>query len=54
MKCDVIAMGIINAATNLNMKKPIIIRLKGTNVKEAKSLIEVRFILLILIFNLFY
>ena len=41
-RCDVIAMGIINAAQNIGMKKPIIIRLKGTNVEEAKKLIEVR------------
>jgi succinyl-CoA synthetase beta subunit len=41
MKCDVIAMGVINAAQNIGMKKPIIIRLKGTNVEEAKRLIEV-------------
>ena len=34
-------MGIINAAQNIGMKKPIIIRLKGTNVDEAKKLIEV-------------
>jgi succinyl-CoA synthetase beta subunit len=40
MRCDVIAMGIINAAQNIGMKKPIIIRLKGTNVEEAKKLIE--------------
>jgi len=39
MRCDVIAMGIINAAKNIGMKKPIIIRLKGTNVEEAKKLI---------------
>jgi succinyl-CoA synthetase beta subunit len=36
-------MGVINAAQNIGMKKPIIIRLKGTNVEEAKKLIEVRF-----------
>jgi len=42
MKCDVIAMGIINAAQNIGMKKPIIVRLKGTNVEQAKQLIEVR------------
>jgi len=39
MRCDVIALGIINAAKNIGMKKPIIIRLKGTNVDEAKKLI---------------
>jgi succinyl-CoA synthetase beta subunit len=40
MKCDVIAMGVINAAQAIGMKKPIIIRLKGTNVAEAKKLIS--------------
>lgn len=40
MRCDVIANGIINAAKNIGMEKPIIIRLKGTNVEEAKKLIE--------------
>lgn len=34
-------MGVINAAQNIGMKKPIIVRLKGTNVEEAKKLIEV-------------
>jgi succinyl-CoA synthetase beta subunit len=42
MRCDVIASGVLNAAKNIGMKKPIIIRLKGTNVKEAKKLIAVR------------
>ena len=40
-RCDVIAMGVINAAQAIGMKKPIIVRLKGTNVEEAKKLIEV-------------
>jgi succinyl-CoA synthetase beta subunit len=40
VRCDVISMGIINAAKAIGMKKPIIIRLKGTNVEEAKRLIE--------------
>jgi hypothetical protein len=31
------------------MKKPIIIRLKGTNVEEAKKLIEVRTAVLVLL-----
>lgn len=39
MRCDVIAMGVINAANNINLRKPIIIRLKGTNVEEAVKLI---------------
>jgi succinyl-CoA synthetase beta subunit len=40
-RCDIIATGIINAAKNIGMKKPIIVRLKGTNVNEAKELIKV-------------
>lgn len=40
MRCDVIATGIINAAKEIGISKPIVIRLQGTNVKEAKILIE--------------
>jgi succinyl-CoA synthetase beta subunit len=40
MRCDVIAMGVINAAQAIGLKKPIIIRLKGTNVEEAVALIK--------------
>jgi succinyl-CoA synthetase beta subunit len=40
MRCDVIAMGIVKAAREIGMKKPLVIRLQGTNVDEAKKLIE--------------
>ena len=40
MRCDVIATGIINAAKEIGISKPIVIRLQGTNVNEAKTLIE--------------
>jgi len=39
MRCDVIAEGIIAAAQELKLKTPIIARLQGTNVDEAKVLI---------------
>ena len=39
MRCDVIAAGIINAVKELGLGKPIIIRLQGTNVEEAKAMI---------------
>ena len=39
MRCDVIAQGIILAAENLNLKVPIVCRLQGTNVDDAKILI---------------
>lgn len=40
MRCDVIATGIINAAKEIGISKPIVIRLQGTNVDKAKILIE--------------
>jgi succinyl-CoA synthetase beta subunit len=40
MRCDVIALGLIAACTELSLKIPIVARLQGTNVKEAKELIE--------------
>ncbi|XXQ30384.1 Succinate-CoA ligase subunit beta [Plasmodiophora brassicae] len=40
MKCDVIALGLIAAVTTTDMKKPLVVRLEGTNVDEAKKLIE--------------
>merc|ERR1711983_399877 len=39
MRCDVIAEGIIAAARELNLMTPIVVRLQGTNVNEAKVLI---------------
>lgn len=40
MRCDIIANGIINAAKNIGMNKPVVIRLQGTNVEEARVIIE--------------
>lgn len=39
MRCDVIAEGIIMAAKTLSLKIPIIVRLQGTRVEDAKALI---------------
>jgi len=39
MRCDVIATGIVSAARNLNMKVPIVVRLQGNKVDEAKAII---------------
>jgi len=39
MRCDVIAEGIIAAAKELNLATPIVVRLQGTNVDEAKVMI---------------
>jgi len=40
MRCDVIALGLIKAATALGLKKPLVVRLAGTNVNEARKLID--------------
>merc|ERR1711953_651618 len=39
MRCDVIAESIIAAARELNLSTPIVVRLQGTNVDEAKVMI---------------
>ncbi|KAB7503670.1 Succinate--CoA ligase [ADP-forming] subunit beta, mitochondrial [Armadillidium nasatum] len=39
MRCDVIAQGIVAAAEELSLKIPIVVRLQGTNVDDAKALI---------------
>ncbi|KAH8855243.1 Succinate--CoA ligase [ADP-forming] subunit beta, mitochondrial [Schistosoma japonicum] len=39
MRCDIIAQGIVAAATELNIKVPIIVRLQGTRVEDAKAII---------------
>ncbi|KAK8772026.1 succinyl-coenzyme A synthetase beta subunit, ADP-forming isoform X1 [Amblyomma americanum] len=39
MRCDIIAEGVIQAAETLDLKIPIVVRLQGTQVDEAKALI---------------
>jgi succinyl-CoA synthetase beta subunit len=40
MRCDVIASGIIKSARQIGLRKPIVMRLQGTNVEEARMLID--------------
>jgi len=40
MKCDIIAEGIVNAAKELGLKIPLIVRLEGTNVEKGKKILE--------------
>lgn len=39
MRCDIIAQGIIAAAKELDMKIPLVVRLQGTKVEEAKKMV---------------
>lgn len=34
-RCDIICLGLIRALSELGMRKPIVLRLKGTNVNEV-------------------
>jgi len=40
MRCDTIALGLITAVSELGLKKPLVVRLAGTNLEAAKELIE--------------
>ncbi|KAK1283454.1 hypothetical protein QJS10_CPB21g00096 [Acorus calamus] len=40
MKCDVIASGIVNAAKQVALKVPVIVRLEGTNVDQGKQILK--------------
>jgi succinyl-CoA synthetase beta subunit len=40
MKCDVIAQGIIDAAKQVKLNVPLVIRLEGTNVDKGKELLK--------------
>jgi len=40
MRCDVIAEGIVAAVQELGLKKPLVVRLVGTNVEMGKKILE--------------
>lgn len=40
MKCDVIASGIVNAAKQVDLKVPVVVRLEGTNVDQGKRILK--------------
>lgn len=39
-RADIIALGLIKGINTLGMKKPIVLRMKGTNILEAQEIIE--------------
>lgn len=39
MQCDIIAQGVIEAAKAVELDKPLVVRLEGTNVNEGKKLL---------------
>ncbi|MDR7315941.1 ADP-forming succinate--CoA ligase subunit beta [Brevibacillus nitrificans] len=40
MKCDVIANGVVNAAKQIKLDKPLVVRLEGTNVDLGKKILN--------------
>jgi succinyl-CoA synthetase beta subunit len=40
VRCDMIARGVIEAAKNLNVGVPVVVRLEGTNAEEGLKLLE--------------
>ena len=38
MRCDIIADGVVSAARDLGLTKPLVVRLEGTNVEEGKAI----------------
>ncbi len=40
MRCDIIAQGVIEAAKEVNLKVPLVVRLAGTKVDEGKEILK--------------
>ena len=40
MRCDVLAEGVVNAAKDININVPLVVRLAGTNFKEGKKILD--------------
>ena len=40
MRCDVLAQGVVDAAKQVKLSVPLVVRLAGTNFKEGKEILE--------------
>ena len=40
MRCDILAQGVIDAAKEINISVPLVVRLAGTNFKEGKEILN--------------
>ena len=40
MRCDVLAQGVVEAAKQVNLSVPLVVRLAGTNYKEGKKILD--------------
>jgi succinyl-CoA synthetase beta subunit len=39
LRCDVLATGVVEAARDLNIKVPIVVRMEGTNVEQGRKIL---------------
>ena len=40
MRCDVLAQGVVDAAKEINIEVPLVVRLAGTNFREGKEILD--------------
>ena len=40
MRCDVLAQGVVNAAKEMKINVPLVVRLAGTNFKEGREILD--------------
>ena len=40
MRCDILAQGVVDAAKEINLSIPLVVRLAGTNFKEGKEILD--------------
>jgi len=40
VRCDRVAQGVAEAAGNVDLKVPVVVRLEGTNAEEARTILE--------------
>ena len=40
LRCDTLATGVVNAARELNIKVPIVVRMEGTNVEKGREILK--------------
>ena len=40
MRCDILAQGVVDAAKEINLSVPLVVRLAGTNFKEGKEILD--------------
>ena len=39
LRCDILAKGVVQAATKLKLSVPVVVRMEGTNVDEGRKIL---------------